>query len=199
MGQVFWPQQTTDDCFGVTWLELVLSFCLFSGIYFPVPRTGADGKQHLISCYSWEQLQLYQVKYSDMANYFSILVGQVEKLVHPRRWPQARRGLVKSTYTLGSSTPSAGYTCRPMFPHYQTVIEVLQQHFKTDKSTTHAEVPKLSLTPRWEQKTLDASFQGLWQKRSLKTQALMRDFQQQIHAEKSSGLRQQTLSFGSAS
>jgi len=82
-----------------------------------------------------------------------------------------------------------------MFPHQQAVIQVLHTHFQSDKSTTHAEVPKLTLSSKWDQQTLDASFSGLWQK-----QATMRDFQKMIHAhaDKSSGKRQQTLSFGSA-
>lgn len=197
MNLVVWPQQTTDDCFGVTWLELVLSFCLFSGIYLPIPRNGSDGKQRLIFCHSWDELQLYQVKYSDLANYFSILVSQVEKLVFPKRWPSARRGLVKSAYVLGSSTHSAGYTCRPCFPHSQTVIETLKQHFKSDTSTTHAEIPKLDLSPMWESDVVEASILGLWQKRSLKSQSKMREFQQRIQVEKSSGMKQQRLSFGS--
>lgn len=195
MELVTWPKDNSSDDFGVTWMELVLSFSIHIGCYFPVPRHGVDGQQFLVSLYNLEQVQQFQVHFSDLANNFAILYGQMDKLTFPRRWPQTKRGLVRAAYALGSLTHSAGFVSRPAFPHQEVVVGILKEHFGKEKTQKHSLVPVLPFRPLWPQATLDATLAGPWQKKSLATQALMREFQKTIQSEKN-GPRQQTLSFG---
>ena len=196
MGQLQWPADFQKDDFGVTWMELVLSYSIHIGCYFPVPRTCMGDKQVLVTLYTWEQLQQFQVKFADLANYFSIFYGQVEKLCHPGRWPNVTRGLVRSLYTLGSATHSAGFVCRPKFPFQAQIATLLREHFQTDKSQAHVAVPKLEFTPRWDESVLSSSLRGDWQKKSLRSQTAMREFQKLVRSDKSQGCRQRTLQFG---
>ena len=195
MELVSWPTDTSGDDFGVTWMELVLSFSIHIGCYFPVPRLGVDGQQFLVSLYNLEQVQQFQVHFSDLANNFAMLFGQIDKLTFPRRWPQTKRGLVRATYVLGSLTQSAGFVSRPAFPHQKVVVDILKEHFGKEKTQKHSVVPSVPFRPLWPQATLDATLAGSWQKRSLATQNIMRDFQKTIQSEQH-GPRQQTLRFG---
>ena len=195
MDELVWPADAGDDGFGVTWMELVLSYSIHIGCYFPVPRLGVDGQQFLVTLYQWEQLKQFEVRFADLANYFAIFFSQMEKLVHPPRSPTVRRCLVRSLYTLGSVTHSAGFVCRPRFPHQRLVTEALWKHFQEDKSQAHIEVPRLELQPQWTEMVLKQSFVGNWQKRSLQTQSAMRDFQKMVQTDKSSGRKQQKLKF----
>jgi len=92
-------------------------------------------------------------------------------------------------------THSAGFVCRPRFPHQRLVTEALWKHFQEDKSQAHIEVPRLELQPQWTEMVLKQSFVGNWQKRSLQTQSAMRDFQKMVQTDKSSGRKQQKLKF----
>lgn len=196
MGQLQWPADFQKDDFGVTWMELVLSYSIHIGCYFPVPRTCMGDRQVLVTLYTWEQLQQFQVKFADLANYFGIFYGQVEKLCHPGRWPNVTRGLVRSLYTLGSATHSAGFVCRPKFPFQAQIATLLREHFQTDKSQAHVAVPKLEFTPRWDESVLSSTLRGDWQKKSLRSQTAMREFQKLVRSDKSQGCRQRTLQFG---
>ncbi len=80
MGQVTWPQQDDADSFGVTWLELVLSFSMHIGYFFPVPKEVHNKQQFLIALPDLGTVPQYQVRFSDMANYFSIFFGQIDKV-----------------------------------------------------------------------------------------------------------------------
>ena len=142
-----------------------------------MPRLGVDGQQFLVSLYNLEQVQQFQVHFSDLANNFAILFGQIDKLTFPRRWPQTKRGLVRATYVLGSLTQSAGFVSRPAFPHQKVVVDILKEHFGKEKTQKHSVVPFVPFQPLWPQATLDATLAGSWQKRSLATQNIMRDFQ----------------------
>ena len=190
-----WPCESQDDSFGVTWLELVISFSIFLGIYFPVPCVGLV-PQHLVFLPDWESVQLNQIKLSDLANYFSIYFGQIDKLCSPSRWPVVRRGLVRSTYILGDASHSAGFVCRPQFPHQQQVVELLRNHFHSFKSQAHTIVPKLQFVERWKKDDLVNSIKGSWSQRSLHTQTFMRRFQKQVKGDSARGQRQQRLQFG---
>ena len=190
-----WPQNLQADAHGITWMEMVISFCLFTGCYFPVPREGSGKQQHLVALPTWDSLQQYQVRFSDMANYFSIFYGQIDKLTHPSLWPPLRRGLVGSAYSLGCVTHSAGFVCRPVFPFQQEVTEHLKRHFTQDKSQSHVQVPQLDFLPRWTPTELSATLKGTWQHRSTQTQTAMRRFRQQIRADAAVGCRQQQLQF----
>ena len=195
MEQLQWPQDFQSDNYGVTWMELVLSFCLHLGCYFPVPRDGANQQQHLVTLPCWDSLQQYQVKFSDLANYFSIFYGQIDKLTFPARWPPVRRGLVRSLYSLGSVTHSAGFVCRPKFPFQKEVTEYLKIHFLHDKEQAHVQVPQLCLQPRLGNDEISGSIRGSWHQRSLTAQVAMRRFRQQIKADVAAGCRQRQLLF----
>ena len=195
MEQVQWPQNFQSDNYGITWMELVLSFCLHLGCYFPVPREGNNRQQFLVALPDWDSLQTYHVKFSDMANYFSIFYGQIDKLTHPARWPPVRRGLVRSLYSLGSVTHSAGFVCRPKFPFQREVTDSLKLHFRQDKEQSHVQVPPLTFQPRWGTNEISASFRGSWHQRSLQTQAAMRRFRQQIKTDAAAGCQQMQLRF----
>ena len=190
-----WPSDPQDDSFGITWLELVISFSIFLGIYFPVPCVGLV-PQHLVYLPDWESVQLNQIKYSDLANYFSIYFGQIDKLCSPSRWPVVKRGLVRSTYILGAASHSAGFVGRPQFPHQQQVVELLRNHFQSNKSQAHTIVPRLQFTEKWKKEDLVNSFKGSWSQRSLHTQTVMRQFQKQVKGDSARGQRQSRLQFG---
>ena len=79
--QVSWPMQPSlPDDYGVTWVELSLSFALYIGMPLPVKRIDAKGAERLTVFSSSAEVEAFDLKLSEHANTFSILWKQMGDL-----------------------------------------------------------------------------------------------------------------------
>ena len=67
--------------FGVSWIEMMLSFTIWSGILPPIRREHADGGGYLQGFTLWTDLELHHVTLGEMSGNFSNWVQQVRKLM----------------------------------------------------------------------------------------------------------------------
>lgn len=148
MDQVKWPPAANEapefSNIGITWIELVLSFCFEIGMYFPVKRQGPNGKERLVVMPDYATAAGFQVSLSDLAHWFSIFYKQVEQLTIGNLWPSYDRGLVSSAYHLGSHCYSYGFLVRPQIPWQEQVVSLLSTHLKRHPRTALTILPVIN-------------------------------------------------------
>ena len=162
MALVKWPNDTTCDQRGITWLELSLAFSWWTGYFFPVPRKTDQDKEILVVLANQAAVETHQIRFSDLAAHFAIFYDQVRQLVVPQQWPTIDRGLVRSLYNLGAATFSSGFKVRPQYPGQNVIVPILRDHYRQQKATSHAAIPNIPLSPRWPVETLRADLVGTW-------------------------------------
>ena len=165
MSQFRWPAAMGSDNLGITWLELSLAFSWWTGYFFPVPRRTGRGQEALVILDNFAAVEAYQVKFSDIAKSFAIYHDQVKQLVIPHQWPVVERGLIRSLYNLGSSTFSSGFKVRPQYPGQEIIVPILREHYRQQKTTMHAAIPNIPLSPRWTKRQLQDDLRGSWSSR----------------------------------
>ena len=196
MRQVTWERDDSPDGYGVTWIELTISFAMFTGFYFPIPKEISGRQQQLIILPDLETVEQHNIRLSEMANYFSIFFGQIEKLLYPHIWPARPRCLVRSLYLLGANCHSAGFKQRPSFPWQAEVVRILKEHFKGQSGVAHVSVPWLPLQRLWTVDELRKSVSGSWSTRSELMQQQAKIFKRQVKEFQRTGQRQGVLRFG---
>lgn len=183
MQEFSWPTQPDQHELqraGLTWYEMVVSFMLYTNMYFPLRSTGESGTEILLVLESDAEVEAYNLKFSDYANTFAIFYKQVVDLLQHRIWPTVERGLVRSMYLQGASIFTSGFFWRPSYPLQAEVARIFREYHLTNKGPNFSQVPRLSLEP--ERSTLDTvrgEIIGGWHDRSKrfrKAAALMRQF-----------------------
>ena len=131
MRAIQWPTDTAPpDNVGITWLELVASFCQWNGFFFPVKRRCRSGGHYLQPIESLADADKFGVTWSEQAKWFAIFVDQCSSLCSEAFWPRLSRGLVRSLYMLGASTHSSGVRQRPALPGQAELMPILSDHVK---------------------------------------------------------------------
>ena len=189
MSQVTWPRDDSSDGYGVTWIELTISFAIFTGFYFPIPKETTGRQQQLIILPDLQTVEHHNIRLSEMANYFSIFYGQMEKLLFPHIWPTRPRCLVRSLYLLGANCHSAGFKQRPSFPRQAEVVRILKEHLKSQSGVAHVSVPQLPLQRLWTVEELRKSVSGSWSYRTEVMQQQAKFFKQQVKEYQRTGQR----------
>eukprot|EP00438_Fugacium_kawagutii_P032099 Skav205702 [mRNA] locus=scaffold4631:33908:35092:- [translate_table: standard] len=140
-----WPtseDQHTHQNWGVTWLELVLSWMLDTQLWLPVKRVSADGQERLVPLASAAEAQAYDVKFSELAHTMSKLVLQIETLLAPSLIPPIPRAQVKSLYYLGARYWQAGFAWRPHFPCQGQVVTMMESCIKIQQGRNFDRLPR---------------------------------------------------------
>lgn len=167
LSQLEWPSnQDEPDVFGVTWLELVCSFWQTVGVFVPIKRQDQKGFWRMVHIHNYAQAQLYHVKFSEQAKMLCQWIDQVSDLVNTRLFPEFRRGLVRSLYTLGSGIQSSGVRVRCAFPHQHQTVQVLAEYFKTNRSQSMAILPQFEMEPQVEASIIQTELKAAWESNS---------------------------------
>ena len=179
MDEVRWPTHPDveqQQNLGITWIELSLSFMLYTNLYLPVKRKDNHGIERLLVFHSLTEVRAHNVKLSEVANLFSILYKQLEELISSEVWPPIPRQLVNSLYTQGASIFSYGFSWRPQIPMQTQVLDILHTYLAQHKGPAFDFFPEVNLYPN--DRTLKAITLELakgWQKMSTQTHKAYRD------------------------
>ena len=165
-----WPVQPSQhelQSAGVTWYKLVISFMLFTGVFFPLRCSGDNGTEILLVAKSDAEIQALNFKFSDFANTFSMFYKQICDLIQYPVWPVVERGLVRSMYLQGSSCFTSGFLWRPVFPCQDRVATLFKAYHQRHKGPAFTEVPALGMIPNLTKtKAIQRELTGSWVERS---------------------------------
>lgn len=160
-----WPDNGTPDRFGVTWMELTVSFLLHIGRWLPVKRQHGGDERLVVLTHD----NMAATLFSEQIKTFCQLFSQTEDLCQSAIWPRYERGLVRSVYVLGAKTQPAGVKCRPCFPYQSEVCQILQGYFKGLTGVAYRDLPTVvferSLIADID---LKREISGTWKTRSAK-------------------------------
>ena len=172
-----WPDgDVVGDTYGVTWIELALSFCLYINSYLPVKRVKADGTEGLVPVMNDSDLEIYAVKFSEQVRTFIALFGQLEDLTDKPVWPGYTRGLVRSLYLLGGTTQPAGIRVRPQFFQQQQVVTLMKSYLQQQNGCAFIQFPQLNFDgPLISRQTLVLQLAGTYRQRSLRYNRATKD------------------------
>ncbi len=138
-----WPHDGTPDRYGVTWMELTVSFLLHIGRWLPVKRNIDKELEGLVVITDDTAATSIALEFSEQIKAFCQLFGQAVDLSQQAIWPKYDRGLVRSVYVLGAKTQPAGVKSRPSFPHQAKVCQILQEYFRGLSGTAYRPLPKV--------------------------------------------------------
>ena len=127
---------------GVSWMELWVSFTLWSQFLLPQKRPLPNGDAYLQAFPDWTTVQVYNLQMGEVANTFANLVLQIRKLTTHDVWPVRAKGFCKSVYLLGGRHQPYGFLQRPEMPEQAQVAEYMQK-FVTQSTDTDA-LPSMS-------------------------------------------------------
>ena len=160
MRQVEWPdtEEVDEKDPGISWIELVTSFVLWSKIMPPLKRKDLAGTDFLQCIDSWEQVTVHNIGLGEQANNFAIIVNQIRGLVTRDPWPARPRGFCRCLFLLGARNHPYGFRQRPVIPCQQGVVNYLYKYLRRfEKYDTFPEVEDCQLI------TLDrAHLGGSW-------------------------------------
>ena len=138
-GQIRWPLSLgppTPVNIGVSWMELVLSFMLYTQCYLPVHRKVLpDGH-----CFAWArsdaEAHAFNYSWNEVASQFSSMFSQFASLSGHEVLPaHAKRARICALYRQGAGSCVFGLVPRPAFPNQDQVATIVQmafqKHFRT--------------------------------------------------------------------
>ena len=133
-GQIRWPQSLDPPCpadAGVSWMELVLSFMLYTQCYLPVHRKAPpDGH-----CFAWarsdSEAHAFNYSWNEVASQFSSMFSQFVSLCgHPALPDHVKRARISALYRQGAGSCVFGLVPRPAFPKQDQVATIVQMAFQ---------------------------------------------------------------------
>ena len=127
---------------GVSWMELWVSFTLWSQFLLPQKRPLPNGDFYLQAFPDWTTVQVYNLQMGEVANNFANLILQIRKLTTHDVWPVRAKGFCKSVYLLGGRHQPYGILQRPEMPEQAQVAEYMKK-FVTQSTDTDA-LPSMS-------------------------------------------------------
>eukprot|EP00435_Cladocopium_sp_Y103_P027485 s359_g6.t1 len=130
MQQVKWPANAEPIMgdLGATWMELFVSFTMWSSFLLPIKRFRPNGEPYLQTFSDWTEVEKFTVGLGEATNGFTNLLHQLRKLCTNDVWPDRTRGFCKSLYVLGASNQSYGFLQRPVMPKQLEVTSYMQQY-----------------------------------------------------------------------
>ena len=112
---------------GVSWMELWVSFTLWSQFLLPQKRPLPNGDFYLQAFPDWTTVQVYNLQMGEVANNFANLILQIRKLTTHDVWPVRAKGFCKSVYLLGGRHQPYGILQRPEMPEQAQVAEYMKK------------------------------------------------------------------------
>lgn len=149
MLEVTWPRTEASvehQEWGVSWVELALSFTIHSRMWLPQKRTDARGTERMTVVRSYADILANQTRLTDWAYSFALLHDQVVDLLAKNPWPDLPRKYVKAIYVMGARQYNSGWIWRANYPFQDTIIPILCDYFHRNKGPTFEEVPHLDIT-----------------------------------------------------
>ena len=169
MLQFRWPKTEGDSehlTIGISWYELALSFMRFSGTFLPLRRQNRRGIEILVPFRNTQDVQAYNVKFSEFATTFAIFYLQFTGLLSASIWPNYDRKLVKSLFVQGAKFYTSGFAQRPAYPHQDWVFDVLRPYLKDHQGQALTSLPDIDWTiTDQEYKALLFDLRGDWKTR----------------------------------
>lgn len=116
---------------GVSWMELMLSFMLFSGGYIPLHRRSPEPMPVFAWARSHAEPLAFNYPWNECASQFASIFSQTVTLCGFRVVPDhIKRARICSLYRQGAGTCVNGLSHRPMFPLQDKVASVIQKEFQ---------------------------------------------------------------------
>ena len=166
MAEVSWPsQKAIPDDYGVTWVELSLSFAFYIGMPLPIKRADGKGNEHLTIMTTSAEVEAFDLRLSEHANAFSLLWRQMCDLQDTGFGPPIDRGLVRALYVQGASFQSYGFQWRPAFPHQGRVADVLKPYLHKLVGTSFTKFPDVEWAPLLDLTSLRRDYGISWAKK----------------------------------
>ena len=138
--QLQWPgdaQLAPLALIGVVWMELALSFMMYSQCYLPIHRKiPPDGHSFAWARSAADAAAFNYYSWNEVATQFSSMFGQLVSLSgHDILPPYVKRARVCALYRQGAGSCVLGLSLRPVFPHQKQVAEVVQAAFQKNFRT----------------------------------------------------------------
>ena len=133
------------------------------------------GKEIVVPFKSRQEVEAYNVKFSEFANTFSIYYMQFTGLLSDEIWPGYERKLVKSLYVQGAQMYTSGFTQRPSFPYQAWVYETLKPYLKESGQAMQT-LPDMNWTlSDADFKQLQSELSGEWKTKTMATRKRMKE------------------------
>ena len=133
---------------GVSWMELVLSFMIFSQSYIPVRRRNAKGESSFAWAHSSAEAKAFSYTWNECATQFAHIVQQTISLSGCSPIPDyVHSARVCSLYRQGAGTCVFGWSHRPSFPVQAEVCRIIESTFrKRARPLSYSWWPELECT-----------------------------------------------------
>ena len=176
MSQISWPsRRAIPDHFGVTWVDLALSYALHIGMPLPVKRNDNNGVERLTVLTTSAEVEAFGLKLSEHANAFSILWKQMGDLQDTGFGPPIDRGLVRSLYIQGASFQSYGFHWRPRYPYQDKVAQIMQRYLKGLDGTAFLSFPTIDWAPVLDVASIRKDYEISWCRKLALTNAAAKE------------------------
>eukprot|EP00438_Fugacium_kawagutii_P022538 Skav206048 [mRNA] locus=scaffold587:251628:252893:- [translate_table: standard] len=141
-----WPQHISDDYrsfddWGISWLELTVSFLIASQKYFPIPLEGRGYEKTYAEYMSDEALLCPPHKRAvfQQSAFLQRTIQCLQTLTQVPFFPKFDLNKCASMQRLGYlGQPPAGIPCRPVLPNAEATIECVKNYFSNQGSTKHS-------------------------------------------------------------
>ena len=170
MLQVRWPMPDADPLphqeLGITWMEMCLSYILYTQTWIPVKRAAQDQAEILVQPASLQDMQSQHVHLSEVSEIFCTMIKNAENLSDAKPWPQVSRKPINSLYVLGAKVFSQGFVTRPEVPCQAQVQSLLETYLQSHPGPAFEQFPILDLTMEPLQVTqIQQELSGTWHAR----------------------------------
>ena len=170
MLQVRWPLPEADPLphqeLGITWMEMCLSYILFTNTWIPVKRAAQDHADTLFQPATLQDMQSQHVHLSEVSEIFCSMIKNAENLSDACPWPQISRKPISSLYVLGAKVFSQGFVTRPEIPCQAQVQHLLESYLQCHPGPAFEQFPALDLTMDPLQVTqIQQELTGTWHER----------------------------------
>ena len=133
-GRLQWPNRDhrSDSAdMGVSWMELVLSFMLFSQCYLPVHRRTPPDRHSFAWARNDTEAHAFSYSWNEIATQFASIFSQFTSLCgHDVVPAHAKRARICALYRQGAGSCVFGLKPRPAFPHQAQVTEIVKVTFQ---------------------------------------------------------------------
>ena len=155
---------------GITWIELALSWVLFSRRYLPILRKDSLGIMRLIHPSSFSSAKDKGLTYLEAGTMMQKVVDNVVSMIPQSTVPDdTQRQKCSAIYRLGAGRFHQGISKRPSFPHQAEVVDILQKAVYCKQTDGLSSTPVIHCDQR-----ADVISPGTWQHRIDRAKLIMK-------------------------
>lgn len=118
------PEDMVPSDPGMTYMEMAVSYMLWSGLYLPLKRAKADGIMALYVPRNAAEATAQGGCLAEYATMFAYLLHQLAQLHHPEFMPDVARTACRSLYRLGAKQQAKGVSKRPVVPKQAEMVQM---------------------------------------------------------------------------